>query len=357
MPISRLSVSGYRSIKDLARDLGPVNIIVGPNGCGKSNLFRAMTLVHAAAQGRLALTLSEEGGMPSALWAGPRSKGAVRMKLGIRLDLLEFEIACGLPISAATAFSLDPRVKEERVWFNDGDKRVLMLERDNQFVKARDSEGRRVQMALAISESESVLSELRQPEQFPVLFRLREEILTWRTYHRFRTDPESSIRQPQVGVQTPILAHDGHDLAAALQTIIAIGDHERLKEVIEQAFPGSSLRIDSIDGRFRIAMNMPGFQRAFMAQELSDGTLQYLCLAAALLSPRPPTLLALNEPEASIHPGLLPALGHLIAGAAENSQLWITTHSQQLASLISDRSGEGLIELRKVDGHTRLAAD
>ena len=158
-------------------------------------------------------------------------------------------------------------------------------------------------------------------------------------------------------MRTPILAQDGHDLAAALQTIVEIGDHERLNEVIDQAFPGSSLRIDSVDGRFRIAMHMPGFQRPFMAQELSDGTLQYLCLTAALLSPRPPTLLALNEPEASIHPGLLPALAHLIAGAAENSQLWITTHSQQLASLISDRSGEGLIELRKVDGETRLAAE
>jgi predicted ATPase len=357
MPISRLSVSGYRSIKDLTLDLGPVNIIVGPNGCGKSNLFRAMTLVHAAAQGRLALALAEEGGMPSALWAGPRSKGAARIKLGIRLDLLEFEFACGLPIPAATAFALDPRVKEEGVWFYDGKKRVPMLERENQFVKARDSEGRRIQMALVISESESVLSELRQPEQFPVLFRLREEILTWRTYHRFRTDPDSPIRQPQVGVRTPILAHDGHDLAAALQTINEIGDHERLKEVIDQAFPGSSLRIDSVEGRFRIAMHMPGFQRPFMAQELSDGTLQYLCLAAALLSPRPPTLLALNEPEASIHPGLLPALANLIAGAVENSQLWITTHSQQLASLISDRSGEGLIELRKIDGQTRLAGD
>src|SRR5262249_24726528 len=148
-------------------------------------------------------------------------------------------------------FSLDPQVKEERIWFYDGDRRMPMLERDNQFVKARDSEGRRVQMTSTISQSESVLSELRQPEQFPVLFRLREEILTWRTYHRFRTDPASPIRQPQVGVRTPILTHNGHDLAAALQTITEIGDPERLNEVIDQAFPGSSLRIDSIEGRFR----------------------------------------------------------------------------------------------------------
>jgi predicted ATPase len=355
MAIQRFHVAGYRSIKDLALDLGPVNVLVGPNGSGKSNLFRALTLLHAAASGRLARTLADESGMPSVLWAGPRAKGSVRMTLGIKLDLLEYELACSLPKPAQSAFSLDPLVKEERLWFHGNGKRSLLLERDNQLVKARDADGHRVCMALSISESESVLSELRQPEQFPVLFALREDIRSWRSYSRFRTDPDSPIRQPQIGVRTPVLADDGRDLAAALQTILEIGDHKRLHEVIDNAFPGSELRIDFPQGRFQVALHMPGFQRPFTAQELSDGTLQYLCLAAALLSPRPSSLLALNEPEASIHPSLLPAVADLIAGAGESSQLWITTHSQQLASLVADHSGDPPLQLRNIDGQTRLA--
>ncbi len=75
--------------------------------------------------------------------------------------------------------------------------------------------------------------------------------------------------------------------------------------------------------------------RPLELRELSDGTLRFLCLAAALLSPRPPTLLALNEPETSLHAGLLPALGRLVARAAAHSQIWVTTHSRVLADEIA----------------------
>jgi predicted ATPase len=99
---------------------------------------------------------------------------------------------------------------------------------------------------------------------------------------------------------------------------------------------------------------MPGFQRPFDAKELSDGTLQYLCLLAALLSPRPPNLLALNEPETSLHPDLFESLAKLIARAANKSQLWITTHSQVLADFILEYAGANPIELEKIDGATKI---
>ena len=88
--------------------------------------------------------------------------------------------------------------------------------------------------------------------------------------------------------------------------------------------------------------------------ELSDGTLQYLCLLAALLSPRPPTFLALNEPETSLHPNLLEPLARLIVAAARNSQLWVTTHSSGLADQIVRLSGSKPIHLTKLEGETRI---
>src|SRR5207245_2053957 len=93
-----------------------------------------------------------------------------------------------------------------------------------------DAEGRRVVYPMALSKSESVLAQLREPHRFPQLSALREEFLGWRFYHHFRTDPQSAIRHPQVGVQTPVLSHDGSDLAAALQTIRAVPvvDHHPL---------------------------------------------------------------------------------------------------------------------------------
>src|ERR671932_198901 len=97
MPLRELQVAGYRSVRDLRLSLDAVNVLVGPNGCGKTNVYRAMYLLHRAAQGGFALAVAEEGGMPAALWAGERTRGPVRMVLEVRLDQLDYRLACGLP--------------------------------------------------------------------------------------------------------------------------------------------------------------------------------------------------------------------------------------------------------------------
>ncbi len=90
------------------------------------------------------------------------------------------------------------------------------------------------------------------------------------------------------------------------------------------------------------------------AQEFSDGQVRFLCLCAALLSPRPPSLLAVNEPETSLHPDILDALAHLIVRAAKNTQLWITTHSQPVADRIEKHSGVPRVRLCISDGETQV---
>jgi predicted ATPase len=356
MPIRELQIRGYRSVRDLDLPLGPVNVLVGPNGCGKTNLYRAMYLLGAAAAGGLARALAEEGGAASALWAGPRKKGPVRMSLGVTLEQLQYELVLGLPtpVPGGTLFSLDPLVKEETVRFHGDGALQTLLERGSSSVWARDAEGRRAHYAMALSESESVLSQLREPHRFPQLSALRQEFLGWRFYHHFRTDVESPLREPQIGVRTPVLSHDGRDLAAALQTILEIGDFVALEEAVDAAFPGAELIIEAPQGRFEVLLRMPQFHRPFSARELSDGTLRYLCLLAALLSPRPTSLIALNEPETSLHPDLMEPLARLVARAARDSQVWITTHSELLAACIGEQTGATPIRLEKVDGETRL---
>src|SRR5216684_4470245 len=148
MAISALNVEGYRSIRGIELKLRPINVLVGPNGVGKTNLYRSMFLLAAAAGGQLARTIVEEGGMPSVLWAGPRKKGAVRMLLGVILEQLTYELSGGLPTPPGFAtqdepsmFMLDPEVKEERVWFSEGGPKITLLERNSGSVWARDTEG------------------------------------------------------------------------------------------------------------------------------------------------------------------------------------------------------------------------
>lgn len=195
---------------------------------------------------------------------------------------------------------------------------------------------------------------MREPHRYPQLSALREELRGWRFYHHFRIDAESPLRHPQIGVRTSILSHDGHDLAAALQTIREIGDDARLGQAIRAAFPGAALIIESPQARFSLLLQMPGILRPFESRELADGTLRFLCLLAALISPRPPAVLALNEPETSLHPDLLEPLAELIVHASRMSQLWITTHSAILAQRIEMLSGVAPIELEKVEGATLI---
>lgn len=374
MPLLELEIQGYRSLRRVRLSLNPLNVITGPNGSGKSNLYRGLWLLSQMCEGNFAQAICREGGFLSALWAGPKtSDKPVRMNLGFRTDDFSFQISCGFPPSippeppapplAGTPFRFDPEIKEEYVWHGLIRKpTTTLLERKVGITRIRDLEGKWVEYPLILGENESVLSQLREPHRFPELFALREELRGWRFYHAFRTDEESPIRQPRVGVRTPVLSHDGSDLAAALQTIYAIGNGGKLDEIISKAFPGREILILTNEENspqvtprsieFQVALETDDTTRPLLARELSDGTLKFLCLAASLLSPRPPKLIALNEPESSLHPDLLPALAELIVYASEKSQIWVSTHSPILTECIQSRSGCRPIQLNLIDGET-----
>jgi len=358
MAVRELWVEGYRSIRSMRLPLSPVTVVVGPNGSGKTNLYRALRLLSAAAEGTLARSLADEGGMPSVLWAGPRKKSEpVRFTAGVELDDLAYQLVCGLMPGPQGPFHLDPDVKEETVWALDAGKRHVVAQRDAGSASLRDAEGHRTAFPFDLWNGESFLAQLSEPHRFPLLSALSSALVRWRFYHHFRTDPDAPVRQPQIGVRTPALTHDGSDLAAALMTVQEIGDRTLLHESVERAFPGARLEIWEEKGRFGFRLAMPGLLRPLEAAELSDGTLRYLCLIAALLSPRTPPFLAFNEPETSLHADLLPALGDLIADAGRRGQVLVTTHAEQLARALEERPGASVVRLAKRDGATVVLAD
>ncbi|MBV8972188.1 MAG: AAA family ATPase, partial [Sphingomonadaceae bacterium] len=180
------------------------------------------------------------------------------------------------------------------------------------------------------------------------LLHLRERMRAWRFYDSLRTDRDAPARRPQVGTFTPVLASDGADLGAAVQTIIEIGDRAALAATVADAFAGATLDVGE---RFEVEMRQPGLLRPLAAAELSDGTLRYLLLAAALLSPRPPELMILDEPEGSLHADLLPPLARLLTRAAERCQIIVVTHAEALADALTGHRPHSLV-LRKEFGET-----
>ena len=171
-------------------------------------------------------------------------------------------------------------------------------------------------------------------------------------YDYLRTDPNSPARQMQIGTHTPFMDNDGYNVAAALQTIRESGRGDLLDETIDNAFPGCVLMIHSERGRFEIQMQQPGMKRSMAVAELSEGTLRYLMLAAALLAAQPPELLVLNEPETHLHPDLVPALGTLIARCAETTQVIVVTHSNPLSAMLSEKPDCDFLSIEKKSGST-----
>ncbi len=373
--LTTLAVGNYRSLRDLVLPLSRLTVVTGPNGSGKSSLYRALRLLADAARNGAVAALAREGGLPSALWAGPESVGrAVRegrapvqgtrrskpvgLRLGFAGDEFGYALDLGMPIPTLTAFNRDPEFKRECVWRGPVLKpATLLADRAGPVVRARDQSGAWGPEPHRIGLTDSMLTAFADPRISPEVLLVRERIRSWRFYDHFRTDADAPARQSRVGTRTPVLDHDGADLAAALQTIQEIGDADGLHAAVDNAFPGSRLEVAAgEDGRFELRFRQHGLLRPLSAAELSDGTLRYLLWVAALLTPRPPELLVLNEPETSLHPDLLPALAALISIAAARTQVVVVTHARPLVrALESVDDAAALLELEKEVGATVLA--
>ncbi|MFM0469133.1 AAA family ATPase [Paraburkholderia strydomiana] len=371
--LSALAIAGYRSLRELIVPLGRLNVITGANGSGKSSVYRSLRLLAETARGGVITSLAREGGLPSTLWAGPErfSRGMlsgefavqgttrnapVSLRLGFAGDTFSYAIDLGLPHPGISRFVLDPVIKRECIWTGPVLRpSALLVDRQGAALRTRDENGDWQTVPQPVASFDSMMTEFADPRCAPEMIAVREQIRSWRFYDHFRTDVDAPARMPQIGTHTPVLSDDGADLAAALQTIREIGDPAALDAAIDDAFPGSRLDVATQDGRFEVLMQQHGLLRPLKGAELSDGTLRYLLLVAALLTPRPPALLVLNEPETSLHPDLLPALARLITRVAAHSQVLVVSHAARLIASLEREDASESIVLEKHFGATRLA--
>src|SRR5919108_1557374 len=292
--ISSFAIYNYRSLRDLVVPLERLNLVTGANGTGKSNLYRALRLLADIAQGRVIPSLAREGGLESTLWAGPETfarsvvrgdhpvqgttrKNPVSLRLGFAGDEFGYAIDLGLPTPSSSAFAHDPEIKRECVW-NGPVLRpaAVLVERRGPLVRTRAGNGEWANVTQGLASFDSMMTHCADPRNTPEMLMLREEMRAWRFYDHFRTDAAAPARTPQIGTHTPILSHDGADLAAALQTIREIGDTAALDDAVEDAFPGGRVAVNYDDGWFHVEMQQHGLLRPLKAGELSDGTLRYL---------------------------------------------------------------------------------
>jgi energy-coupling factor transporter ATP-binding protein EcfA2 len=348
--IRKVAIAGYRSLRDVRLALDTLNVVTGANGSGKSSLYRALRLLADVAQGRIIQSLAAEGGLSFTLWAGPESfarsvkrgqhpvQGTVRnatisLKLGFAADDYGYAIDLGLPQPGGSAFARDPEIKVESQWTG------AILGRSNVFaarngpsVRIRGDSGEWRYVFQHLAPFDSMMTHCSDPLEALELLVLRERMRDWRFYDHFRTDREAPARRPQVGTYTPVLASDGADLAAALQTIREIGDVAALEHRDREC--GRLLRIG--DAAARPAASLEG-GRAFRRH----AALSAVDRGAAVAAPAQPD----GSQRARDQPASRPAA---VPGAAHRTSRQTIADRRRLP-----RSGAGI----RARGRSRGAAD
>lgn len=334
MKIKQLDVAGFRSLKNVSWQPGDLNVVIGPNGTGKSNLLRALELLSASAQGSLSKHILSVGGMGAIVWDGASPSIHLGLKTSSPENDYDIELArLGLTSSGVVqreVFSSKPLGK------SDLQPPVIKhIERTNlQFDYAETL----VNSLGYIPQEETLLS-------FPFIptisnaatQKLRNYLSKLAIHHDLNVSQSSKIRQAVIARSERQIEPDGQNLVEVLHTLyVGNRDFERDVDLAMRAAFGSVYEKLVIppdaDHRVQLRIRWKTLNRDSHASELSDGTLRFLLLIAILATPDPPSLIAIDEPETGLHPSMFPIIAEYAVEASTRTQVVFTTHSPQLLS-------------------------
>jgi predicted ATPase len=325
------------------------------------------------AQGRIIQSLAVEGGLHSTLWAGPESfsratkrgeqpvqgtvrKASVSLKLGFAGKDYGYAIDLGLPTPSSSHFARDPVIKVESQWVGETLSRSnAFATRNGPSARVRDDTGARHQVATHLAPLDSMMTHCSDPRDAPELTarpNARLAVLRSFPYRPRCAGAKAAGRDLYAGARKRRIGPSRRD-----------ANHSRDRRS-GRAYRSDWRRVSRMHDRnlqqrrvFRIANATTWALASVEGAELSDGTLRYLLLIAALLSPRPPDLMILNEPETSLHPDLLPPLARLIAQAARRTQVIVVSHAAPLVSALAEDPQAQQILLEKQLGETLIQPD
>jgi predicted ATPase len=347
-------------------ELQPLNVLIGTNASGKSNLIEAMGVLKATPTDLVA-PIRQGGGISDFLWKG--EKGTPTAKIEAILDYPERTMPLRYQISfTAVGQRLEvvdeaiedkaPRNSSESQPFfyyryNHRGRPVINVIEDNE----QQTRNLRTLRREDIIPYQSILSQRKDPELYPELSYLGNKFADIGLYRNWQTGRDSVSRKAQ---QTDLPEHplleDGGNLGLVLNNLqYQLGSRliiEKLQSFYDAA---EELSIKIYGGTVQIFIRETGLIQPIPATRLSDGTLRYLFLIALLLDPTPPPLICIEEPEIGLHPDILPVVAEMLIEASQRTQLIVTTHSDALVSalspesvLICDRDDRGS-HLRRLD--------
>jgi predicted ATPase len=333
-----------------ALQLGPLNVLIGPNGSGKSNLLEAIGLLRATT-GDLLRAIRSSGPTSDWIWKGQKSK----------FSAAELEAKVEVPFGEKLVHYKLAFLQVDGSFFIFGENIDLLPDHlpiysyglGEATVVAQDGTHHKIDRT-NFDNKQSILVQLRDPTNYPLLARVSNLFSQFRTYRSWPLGPESPLRGFQKNdAPRTYLVEDGSNLALILNRLSNDPPTwRRIREFLKdlgQDFDDISFEIDVNTTRFM--MRETNFVTP--SSRLSDGTLRFLCLVAVLLDPKPAPLICIDEPELGFHPDAVHEVAELLKDASTRTQLIVTTHSRELLDAISDKP-ESVIVFDRKDGQTQM---
>jgi len=354
MFLRSLHLKNLLSFKDVTLNLRPLNVIIGPNASGKSNLFDAIGLLRAAPTD-LAAAIRLGGPVSEWIWKGAQGEDVV-ISASVTLErALEYRLKIGAVAEAFEVIEEGLEAGDENpegdpaAFFSRGGKHLTVAE------PISGQTGRTNREQTLDSASQSALKILNSPLISPEAAFVGAAFTSIRIYRGWDTSPISVMRR---GVPANVvgdeLADDGGNVALVLNQIEAKPERKRIEHYLKQAVDGFEQLFTTVrEGAVVLRVKERGIGPTSAAR-LSDGTLRFLCLMTALFNPEPPPLICIEEPEIGLHPDALQLVAEALQEAAERTQIIVTTHSEALVDALGQEPEAVVVCEKDFDNGTRL---
>ena len=358
LPIQSVTTRNFLSFgpEAVTLELRALNILVGVNGSGKSNLLETLVMMHEVPE-NLATYLRAGGGSAQFIWrGGAESEAATVELLGASADGMPFshsisfatagqayEIAREIirtstpsgKLSSAPTYSFEDNVPVFRV----SPKRKVRFERDE------------------LNLAQSIISD-HQENSFGRVFRPISKLYGSFRFYRARHFNQIDVARAAAPTDLPnrYLEPNGQNLASVLNRLLA---NKEAKKTIDdymgkfyEGYEGIATQVQG--GTIQAYLIEKPFRKPTPATRLSDGTMRWLALLAILADPDPAPLICLEEPETGLHPDAIVELAKLIREASERTQLIVTTHSETLIDCFTEEP-EVVVVCERDQGATKLS--
>ena len=356
--------------------LDQLNLLIGPNGSGKSNFLEAISLLQAAPKD-LSAPVKEVGGVRDWLWKGiPNAVASLEVLVENPHGQMPLRHVMNFTEHGSRFELVEERIENEHPYPGKGDVPYFhyRFQNGNPVLKERSKEAtptttrtttpardaapdrpideERTLKRETLNPEQSILSQVKDPERYPVLAHLDSNYSRIAIYREWTFGRYTPPRQEQkADLRTDFLMATCENLALVLNKIRFDG-RKRLLEALKALYPeiqDFNVRVEA----GRVQLFLEEGNHSIPATRLSDGTLRYLCLLAILCHPEPPPLVCIEEPELGLHPDVLPEVARLLVEASARTQLIVTTHSDILVDAMTERP-EAVVVCEKSNGTTEM---